>query len=100
MNFTLICEHDDYTKVTHEFYSQTLSDVLTQFEAFLRGNQYHFDGIVDVVDQPEECDIAFEFDPDDAYEHSEYFYDFDRNLDPLTPVEETAPLIQRTGGRL
>lgn len=53
--FTFICE-DDYTssKTTVEFDGVTLSDVLPEFERFLRGAGFHFKGILDFIDEDEE----------------------------------------------
>lgn len=48
--FTLIAEHIDedtcqtYSKVTHEFYHETLDEVVMSLQEFLRGVGYYFVG--------------------------------------------------------
>jgi len=37
-------------KVTHEFEADTIEEICTQFEDFLRGAGFHFDGHIDLVD--------------------------------------------------
>jgi hypothetical protein len=41
--FTLICDHGN-EKTTVEFEKEYLPDVLENFEMFLRGSGYHFNG--------------------------------------------------------
>jgi len=66
MKFTLKCEHFEYdiysgkeldvnNTVTHEFREESLSTILENFESFLRGNGFHFEGNLDIVndDYPE-----------------------------------------------
>ena len=36
-------------KVTHEFEADTIEEICTQFEDFLRGAGFHFDGHIDIV---------------------------------------------------
>ena len=53
--FTLICEDNhppvqdfaNNSKVTVEFEAVTLSEILQQFECFLKGSGYHFVGTLD-----------------------------------------------------
>jgi hypothetical protein len=61
--YTFICEHtnifdeDNVTsKLTSEFRADDLNSVLEEFESFLRGAGFHFDGVLDVV-KPEEESI-------------------------------------------
>lgn len=89
--FTLIAEHIDengevYAKVTHEFTEEYLYDVIPHIQEFLRGTGYYFQGDLGIgeVDpvlyravQPEEntgccggCDTS---------NHSQHYYDTDRN---------------------
>ena len=57
--FTLIGEHTDFTgkpdgtKVTYEFYVDTISDVLEHVNFFIRGCGYNPDGILDYVPDEE-----------------------------------------------
>jgi hypothetical protein len=39
------------SKVTLETNSETLTDILAEFEQFLRGAGFHFDGQIDIVEQ-------------------------------------------------
>ena len=53
--FTLIAEHIDedtcqtYSKVTHEFYHETLDEVVASLQEFLRGVGYYFEGDLQIV---------------------------------------------------
>ena len=58
--YTFTCEHFDYNdfngdeqnvaaKHTTEFRADTLETMLENFEMFLRGSGFHFDGVIDVV---------------------------------------------------
>jgi len=49
--FTLSAEwaHGDSLKVTHEFDKEYLPDVIEQFQTFLKGCGYHFNGDLDLV---------------------------------------------------
>jgi hypothetical protein len=78
--YTFTCEHLDYdmfrgeengvaSKHTTEFSADTLETMLENFELFLRGSGFHFDGVLDVV-KPEEDDLTnFGFSTD--YENDE-----------------------------
>ena len=70
--FTLVCDHScdlDTHVVTHQFNAETYWEVLEQFEAFLKGAGYNFDGHLDIVKdevvQPQG--------------HSDHYYDINRN---------------------
>jgi hypothetical protein len=64
--FTFVCQeesmpfvHSIQSKRTVEFNAETLDDILNEFEMFLRGAGFHFDGRLDIVNeddyiQPEE----------------------------------------------
>jgi hypothetical protein len=65
--YTFTCEHFDYndfngdeqnvaSKHTTEFRADTLETMLENFEMFLRGAGFQFDGVIDVI-SPEENDI-------------------------------------------
>ena len=65
--YTFTCEHFDYnnftgeeldvaSKHTTEFRADDLTTMLENFEMFLRGAGFHFDGTIDVV-KPEDDDI-------------------------------------------
>lgn len=67
--------------ITHQFETDTLSDMLENFEDFLKGAGFHFEGHVDITN---EDDIkAFSIDihesEGDGVKHSPYYYDTDRN---------------------
>jgi hypothetical protein len=53
--FTFICEHDSFSdgglqsKNTYEFKADGLFDVVEEFETFLKGSGYYFDGELDFV---------------------------------------------------
>lgn len=64
--FTFVCQeesmpfvHSIQSKRTVEFDAETLDDILNEFEMFLRGAGFHFEGRLDIVNeddytQPEE----------------------------------------------
>lgn len=49
------------TKVTHECEAESLDEVLTEFENFLKGSGYFLEGVLDVVD-PDDQLIDFQCD--------------------------------------
>jgi len=53
MKFTLICEHDEGYKVTHEFDNILLADTLDKIQNFLKGCGFVFDGVLDIIDENE-----------------------------------------------
>ena len=66
--FTLVCDHScdlDTHVVTHQFNAETYWEVLEQFEMFLKGAGYNFDGHLDIVQ--------------DEVVHSDHYYDINRN---------------------
>ena len=73
--YTFTCEHFDYnnftgnemdvaSKHTTEFRADDLTTMLENFESFLRGAGFHFDGVIDVVKPEEEQN----WDDEDDYE--------------------------------
>jgi hypothetical protein len=75
MKFTLKCEHYDYdiysgkelhvdNTVTHEFRAEVLSTILENFESFLRGNGFHFEGNLDIVN--DDYDVVKELPDNDC----------------------------------
>jgi hypothetical protein len=66
--YTFTCEHFDYdmfrgeengvtSKHTTEFRADDLNTMLENFELFLRGAGFHFDGVIDVVNPDANDDI-------------------------------------------
>lgn len=91
--FVFTCEHKDLwsnnqvCKNTHEFEIETLDKVLENFEMFLRGAGYVFNGVVDIVPVDE-----------DDIQHSEHYYDVDRNIDPTLMNHEWEQTIRGENG--
>jgi len=74
--YTFTCEHFDYnnftgnemdvaSKHTTEFRADDLTTMLENFESFLRGAGFHFDGVIDVVKPEEEQNWDDEYGEDD-----------------------------------
>ena len=62
--YLFIQEYKD-SKITHEFDGQTdLYDVIEQFEHFLRGAGFHFEGHLDIVNEEEEESSGYEYEGD------------------------------------
>ena len=88
---------DDYTpsQTTQEFTSDSLNVVLMQFEMFLRGSGFVINGTLDIVPEEEYTNSSGEFidtygQPSfqeldalwrqmDLTDHSDYYYDTQRN---------------------
>ena len=78
--YTFTCEHFDYSnftgeeldivasKHTTEFRADDLTTMLENFELFLRGSGFHFDGVLDVV-KPDEEEIDFEIEDPHIMSH-------------------------------
>lgn len=50
--FTFICEHlDPLVRTTHEFEVEYIGDVVQEFETFLRGSGFYFNGNLDFVEE-------------------------------------------------
>ena len=71
--YTFICEHLEYdmfrgvengvaSKHTTEFNADDLTTMLENFELFLRGAGFQFDGVLDVVKPEDEEEIDFEIE--------------------------------------
>ena len=81
--FTLIAEHIDedtcqtYSKVTHEFYHETLDEVVVSLQEFLRGVGYHFEG--DLLIVPPVYNAAADLTEPAVEQHCKYCYVSDRN---------------------
>jgi hypothetical protein len=88
MKFTLKCEHYDYDIYSgkkldaihvnvSEFDADGLDDILEKFEMFLRGNGFHFEGNLDVVndDYPESA-CTSEYNDEMDYDHPEANFDY------------------------
>lgn len=61
--FTFICEHEDLngndnSRITFELEKDSLFDVVEEFERFLRGSGFVFEGQLDVVDDESEEDYS------------------------------------------
>lgn len=75
--FIFVCEHVNLQKQTVEskstadFAKENMSDILVQFECFLRGAGYVFDGTIEYVPAKTVTEA-----PKD---HDESYYDTDRN---------------------
>lgn len=66
--YTFISEESlNRSKITFEFEAVSLTDMLEQFEHFLRGCSFVFDGYVDIVEPEELSDVDVE-DLNDAGE--------------------------------
>ena len=88
--FTFMCEEEPMpfadvilTKRTVEFNGVGLSDIIQEFEYFLKGSGFHINGTLDVVPF-EECDYNPDanlelFDAMDLPSHSHHYYDTERN---------------------
>jgi uncharacterized protein YbbC (DUF1343 family) len=66
-------------KISTSFHADTLQTMLEKFEQFLRGSGFYFEGVVDIVPEEgsEEETVKISID-----NHSEHYYDFDRNKSP------------------
>ena len=71
--FTFVCQeesmpfvHSIQSKKSVEFNAETLDDILNEFEMFLRGAGFHFEGHLDFVN--EDDFIQFENEEDDLEE--------------------------------
>ena len=72
--FTFICEEDQIpfldsvsSKKTVEFSADSLSQILEQFEMFLRGCGFHFNGCIDMVEE----ESYEEYQEDSQFDFSE-----------------------------
>jgi hypothetical protein len=65
----------DGTVQARTFSKEMLPDVLEEFEMFLKGCGFVFDGIVDIVSEDEPT-----LEPKEPIIHSHHYFDFNRNL--------------------
>lgn len=85
--FTLICDHScdlDTHVVTHQFNADTYWEVIEQFEAFLRGAGYNFNGALDIVDPIDETMLTVGAGSNVEFggagnRHSDHYFDINRN---------------------
>jgi hypothetical protein len=61
--FTFIAEHSTGEKVTTEFDKEHISDVVENFEMFLRGAGFHFSGNLEFVEEEYEGQGFAQWDP-------------------------------------
>jgi hypothetical protein len=79
------------SKITTETNAKTLNEVLEEFECFLKGAGYHFNGKIDIV--KEEDDYDFDDDDDD---NSDEIWD-DENEQIVSPGSVTWPFPTEKG---
>ena len=74
--YLFIQEYKD-SKITHEFDGQTdLYEVIEQFEHFLRGAGFHFEGHLDIVNEEEEESSVDDMTDAEMFLHSKYEGDY------------------------
>jgi len=49
-NFTFTCQHDSGETITFETNKEFIGDVISDFEMFLKGSGFVFDGYLDFVE--------------------------------------------------
>ena len=91
--FTFVCEHDDGTKNTHECDEIFLSNILENFETFLRGATFHFEGHLDFFNEDEEYNTDIE-----EYNTSGH-QAFDSMVNSLMSANHTDTIEQPTPGK-
>lgn len=72
--YTFVADHSynlDTHVVTHTFNSEHISDVIANFEQFLRGAGYHFDGNIEIVDDSPKVSCG--------YQPNAHYFDTERN---------------------
>ena len=67
--------------ITHQFEGDSLETLLSNFQDFLKGAGFYFDGNVDIVkdDDWDTAPISIDISEEEDIEHSKYYYDTDRN---------------------
>lgn len=71
--FTLVCDHScdlDTHVVTHQFNCENLYDVIENFDMFLKGAGYSYDGVLDICTPVETSNLTG---------HSPQYFDTGRN---------------------
>jgi len=67
-----------------DFSADVLSDILENFQYFLRGSGFLIDGTIDVIEE-ESCEgdeYSINLKNEEETAHSKYYYDYDRNRSP------------------
>lgn len=62
-NFTFTCQHESGETITFETNKEYIGDVLSDFELFLKGAGFNFDGYVDIVNDRVQQFQGTEFSP-------------------------------------
>ena len=66
IDYLFISEYKDGNKITHEFRGDaSLDDMIENFEYFLKGCGYHFEGHLDIVNEEEEMEYNSSFNSPD-----------------------------------
>jgi hypothetical protein len=67
-----------------EFSADALSDILENFEYFLRGSGFLIDGTIDIIGEEsyEGDEYSINLTNEEETAHSKYYYDYDRNRSP------------------
>lgn len=94
--FKQISDYGVKAESTVEFEADSLSDILEQFQFFLKGCGFHFNGNIDINE--EDSMVNYQGDghegmgsllsdfPNLEPEHSDYYYDTERNREPTTLI--------------
>ena len=81
--FTFICEHSDpLIRNTYEFEVEFLDDVVQEFETFLRGSGFYFNGNLDFVEEQK---------TDEGYDINDYQGDTTETAEMGWPFPSTRP---------
>lgn len=83
MKMTFTCEHHHdllinkpiLSKITYETHQVDLAEIIQDFESFLRGAGFEFNGYIDIVPFDDESTSV---DCQDL-NHSQYYFDTERN---------------------
>ena len=85
--FTLISEHDDYSRSTLEFEADSLSVVLENFDRFLRGTGFFYDGVL-TIENEESGDTHKSFENEDAISLDNMYNAFGEQSDTISLFSE------------
>lgn len=80
------------SKITTETNAETLNEVLEEFECFLKGSGYHFEGKIDIVREEDDYD----FDDEDDDDNSDEIWD-EENEQIVSPSSVTWPFPTEKG---
>jgi hypothetical protein len=86
--FTFIAEHESGQKVTYECQPDFIDNVLEDFNLFLRGVGFYPHG-----DRLEYVSDNYENDNEEDSNHSDYYFDTERNK-PIDPNDEWTRTIR------